>query len=1174
MKTVSLIRVLRSRVLPFLAVAILAIAALPLQAQFNASLTGTVQDSTGAVIPGAAVTLTNTATQQVRTLTTNASGVYTFSELAPGSYTVSATAANFSTGTVDNVAVVAETPRNVDVTLQPGKASETVTVNGDTQPALQTSDASIGATINSDQITRLPTFGADPYELLRTAPGITGDGARSGTGGAIFLPNGAGPGGSNSGIFQTENQVQISADGQRVADNNYTVDGVSVNSLSHGGSAVVTPNLEAVDQITVVSTSYDASDGRNTGAQIKTISKSGSNQIHGSLFFLYDEPGLNAFNKYGGPAPGTPRVKDENQQRTWAGSIGGPIIKDKLFFFGSYSEYKQSLNTFTTGYVETPAYRSAIEAQRMGGISERIIADPNSAPRITAILTPSCAGFRTYTSIATGLSTPACRVVTGGLDIGSLTPGGTSQLGAYLSGGGSPALDGASPMEVGGGFDGVADLENVQLLVPMHSRGNQYNARGDWHLGQKDIITGTVFFTKLDNLGPSGTAGSRPQADLPFKPLNSAETAIWVHTFSPTWLNEARVNGTRFAENGIVDAGNTVNFGLPYVNVQDYPAPVQYGVNQASTSPAIFAENTYEARDTVTHVFGPHVLKMGIEIRLEQDNDDLSGDQRPVFAMDGLWQFANDAPVYESISANPANGGVPITQRYYRSQDYAAFIQHDWKVTQNFTFNAGLRWEMFTPLRNKGFLVNEPELGPAGHELSGVTLAPVDYMWRFRPGNFGPRVGFAYTPPMLNQKVVVRGGYALSYNHLDFGLFNNEVQDGPGNFLYGLCCGSSNTGVNSAGIQYSIGSSNSPASFPINPILATGVGANGFPNPYTFPGTTTTISPNVQLYGADPKLKYPSSDLYSLEVQGELPYKFTGTLGYSGSSGRHFARLVDQDFLYTTASAPFGDFYRAQTDSVQNYNALNAQLRRTGKNLTVSFVYTYSKSLDQLSNGDGADSNANQTNPANNASEYGPSDYDAKHRVVATALYELPHFNTTNAFAKAAVNGWQINGTYTYHTGFPWTPVTNNFSSLPSVNGAGTINPTRPLGILDHSFGRSCSNSAFTTGSNFPKGGTDYFLVTPPTGSYVPGIGRNSFRGPCYQDVDLSLAKEFGYDVRDHHTLIRFGANLYNAFNILQLQPLTNGNANGGANIGNQYFGYSQAADNGRVIDFLLRVQF
>ncbi len=1168
----------------FAGAALLLMATITARAQFSASLSGSVLDATQAVIPNATVTLTNDATKATQTVTSSASGAYRFNELPPGSYTVNVTSTGFQPTTTSNVTLAAETPRSLDLVLNAGGASETVNVNADLIPLLQTGDASIGSTIDSAEIQRLPIFGADPYELLRTAPGISGDGARSGNGNAVFLPNGAGPGGSNSGIFQTENQVQISADGQRVADNNYMIDGVSVNSLTHGGSAVVTPNQEAVGQISIVSTSYDASLGRNTGAQIQVVTKSGTNALHGSMFFLYDQPGLNNYNKYGGPAPGTPTVRDNNQQRTWAASLGGPIVHNKLFFFSSFQEYKQNSPSYGTTYVETPQFRAAIVAQRGGGISSSIIANPASLPRIRAVITPSCIGFGNYaTGPAVGGVTPtalACQVVNGGLDIGSLTPGGTSQLGAYptgaIVGGGT---FGPSQQQVGGGFDGIPDVENVQLIVPAQSRGNQYNARIDFQASPKDLLAGSVYFTKLDNLNDSGTAGSRPLDAVPFKPLNSAGTLIYIHTFSASWLNELRGNATRFSDDEVKDGGNTVNYGIPFDNVQNYPFALQYGVNGNSvTTPAKFAENTYEVRDTVTHSSGSHTTRAGLEMRFEQDNDNLYGYERPTYAFNGIWAFANDAPVYEALYANPTTGGVANTQRYYRSENYAAFVQHDWKVNPNLTVNMGLRWEEFTPLANKGSQINYPVLGPAGKELSGMVLIPHNHLWKFQHNNYGPRLGFAYTPPMFNNKVVIRAGYSLAYNHLDAALFNIAVEDGPGVANYGLCCANSTSGPNSAGVKYSLGTSNSPASFPANPATAGGVGANGFPLPYFFPGTTTNpVTPGVEIYGAPFNLKYPSSDLYSLEIQRTLGASMTATVGYQGSTGHHYARLVLQNFLYNTAGAP-GPIYFAQTDSNQNYNAFNVSLRRPMRhNIAYSVVYTYAKAMDQVSNGDGADGAANQTNPANNASEYGPSDYDIKHRVVATGLYQTPTFHTHNAITDALVNGFQINATYTVHTGFPWTPVTTNLNTIPIQPGAQTQNVVRPIGYNGQA-GSSCSNSAFTTGSNFSNrggagGGTQYFTtILPPKGLYTPGIGRNSFRGPCYQDMDLSIAKEFGHDFNDRHTLLRIQANMYNAFNELQLQPI--GNNSGGSNIASAYFGYAQEADAGRVIELLARFQF
>ena len=613
---------------------LLLIFVVPVHAQFGASLAGTVLDQTGASIPQATVTLTNAATQVTQTSTTNDTGAYHFNELAPGQYSLVITAVGFKTNNVTDLALAAETPRNVNVTLQPGGVTESIQVNGDVVPLLQSADASIGTTIDSEVIQRLPTFGADPYELLRTAPGITGDGARSGTGQAVFLPNGAGPGGSNSGIFQTENQVQIAAAGQRQADNNFMVDGVSVNSLTHGGAAVVSPNEEAVGEMTVVSTSFDASDGRNSGAQIKIVTKSGTDSLHGSMFGLYDEAGLNTLNKWGGPSGALPTVVD-NDQRSWAASLGGPAVHKKLFFFASWAGFTTANNSYASSYVETSQYRAAVVANRAGGVSAGILGDPNVAPRIRAVLTPSCAG------LTVGVN---CNVVTGGLDIGSLTPGGSSQIGVF------PANT-----QLGGGLDGIPDVENAQLYVPAHSRGNQFNARGDYDVTSRDHLAGSVYFTKLDNYGISGAAGSRPQGDIPFKPLNSAATAIYIHTFSATWLNEARANGTRFADNGVTDAAGVTNFGIPYVNVQTLPWPIQYGAYAGSTTPSLYAENTYEVRDMVTHTWGSHEIRVGAELRFEQDNDNLLGDQRPTYAMQGLWTMANDAAIYEADRSQPAD---------------------------------------------------------------------------------------------------------------------------------------------------------------------------------------------------------------------------------------------------------------------------------------------------------------------------------------------------------------------------------------------------------------------------------------------------------------------------------------------------------------------------------------
>jgi outer membrane receptor protein involved in Fe transport len=1123
-------------------------------AQFNASLSGTVQDSTQAAIPGATLTLTNPATQQARTTVSTGSGSFSFNELAPGAYTLTTNAKNFGASTV-SVSVAAETPRSINVTLQPAGSTQTVTVDADTTQALQTSDASIGSTLSEEQIQRLPAVGGDVYELLRTSTGITGDGARAGAGNAAYLPNGVGPGQSNSGIFQVENQVQISAAGQGVGANDYTIDGVSVNSLGQAGAAVVTPNEESVAQLTVVATSYSAEDGRDTGAHIKVVSKSGTNTIHGSAYFRYDEPGLNSFNH---GLNGIPGVKVQNKARDYRGSLGGPLWKDKLFLFSSYEGFGTKSTSYSNQWVETPQFDAAILAQRPGTVSAAIVGSPGNAPRVNALLPATCSYYT-----AQHLQ---CAIVGTGIDVGSIGP--ASANGTY-----------AGNINSGAGLDNVPDLEFAQIFQPTHARGNQWNGRMDWFASQHDQFAVSTFITKLDGDGPSGSGGARPNADLPTKPLNSTGTFIYIHTFSSSLINEFRSNFTRYFDNQIKDAAGAVNFGIPYINIQNLPVNnVQYGVPQSPATPGIFAENTYEVRDAVTKNLGSHSVKAGAEYRWEQDNNNLSGNARPVYAMAGLFNFGNNAPVYEGIEANPTTGGAPITARYLRSNTLGLYVQDDWKIAPNFTLNVGVRYEYFSPFTNKGQELNLPVLGPAGKELITPSLTPHNQFFNSDYTGVEPKIGFAWTPAQFNNKTVIRGGFGRALNRINFSTLDNAVEDGPGVFNYGLCC--AGTG-NTAGIQYSIGTSNSPSSFPANPALKTTI-VNGLPvsvDPVT--GIATPIG--IEVYGALPRTKIPYAYLFSLEAQQQLPAALVLTVGFQGAVAHHLPRLVNQNFLYSqpTGAQIFNAAYFLQTDSNSSYNALNVRLERQLRHgLEINFNYAYSKSLDQVSNGNGADSLANQTDPARNYDEWGPSDYDTRHRFTAAGVWTIPGTKGGNQIVKVLTNGWQINGIFTMHTGFPFTPVTYNQASNPYVSNAATISPTRPYQYFG-GFVKSCSNSNFLTGADTAN--TRYTLSAPAGSVYKPGIGRNSFTGPCYNDTDMSFGREQKFNVSQHPVTARFQANLYNVFNQEDLLPFTNGNAGGPAQIvdagpdtnrANSSFGKPTGATAGRVVEFFARVQF
>ncbi len=1163
------------------------------RAQFGGGLTGTVTDTSGAVIPGTTVTLTNPATQVTKTTKTSESGFYSFTELGPGNYTVKVTANGFKEQDFSDVGVTGEGPRGLDVKMTVGAAAQTVTVNGNQTPILNTTDASLESTISSEDVTRLPAFGRDPYELLRTGVGITGDSARSGSGGAVALPNNTSQNQSNVGIFQTENQIQISASGQRVTSNTYEIDGVTVDSLLHGGSTIITPSIESVGQITVLASNYDATLGRDVGAHILTTTKAGSNDFHGSAFFQYDEPGLNAYQPYGGPTstPGVfaPATRDDLQQREWAASLGGPILKNKLFWFASYEAVKSTLQSFSEQYVPTPQWYAALAMARPTGLVAGTITKPAGQAVVRAVLPGSCSAIQTV-----------CAPAGTGFDIGSFG-GAYGQYLPNMNVNGTPATPN---LFTGAGLDGVPDLEFAQIQTPSQFRGTQFHGRVDWYIGHRDQIYAGFFTQKLDQASLDAAAGAAPDTSLPFRPFNQSATPVWIHTFTPTLINELRANYTRFADNQISDTKGAVNWGVPGLYAQNYGfGSIQFSILAAPTTPYIAAENTYEIRDLVTKVLGPQSLRMGFVIRREQDNDNDSGLARPNYAFQGIWDLANDAPLYEGIGANPTTGGVGNVQRYFRRSYYAGYVQDDWKVMPNLTVNLGLRYEFFGGLTNKGFPINNMVLSSTpGDEIINSHFVTTGTLYPTTNDALAPKVGFAWQPMGTSSRMVVHGGFGVSFDNLDEEPISPAYENGPGYFDYGLCCGGLQaTAPNSTGtgIVFEYGSSDSPFSYAPNPNLAVGVNpTTGTPNAFTPPGGTPS-TPQVETYSILRGMKQPTLYTFSLDNQWALPWQMSFTAGYQGSTGFHFLRLVDQNFLYPQSNGtcaaggtctpgvnqtPFYAAYVPTADVQSNYHALNGHLeKRLQHGVDFSVVYTYSKSMDNASE-EGPGFQSNQTDPGSPRLEYGPSDFDVRHRFNALGTWTLPS-PRGNGLMKNLLGNWQANGVFTFHTGYPWTPVIG-VPSVALVNGASQIAPTRPTGYgpgsgatADAKAMNACGNSNFIHGGNFPLGSANYFVYGTPG---PPGIGRNSFNGPCYHDLDMSFAKQVTFNLRDHPALVRFQANFFNILNLTNLQPISFGstealistNSTPGTSVNNPLFGLSPGADSGRVIEFLGRVQF
>ena len=536
--------------------------------QFRAGVEGSVTDASGAVVAGVTVTVTNQETGRSQQVTTSDGGFYRVSGLPPGKYTVTASFTGFKEKVVRDITVNAEEVQSVNITIAPGQVKETVRVTAEAAQ-LQTENGNVTGAITNEQVHALPQVGRDPYELLRLAPGVFGDGARAGNGDSIGLPNTAGPGGSNSSLYQTENQVPISAAGQRLSNNNFQLDGVSVNSLGFGGAAVVTPNQESVKEIRVTTNAYDAQYGRNSGAQIEVVSQNGTNKFHGSGVFKYDEPGLNAFNKYGGPNGARP-VRVEKKLRNFGGSAGGPVLRNKLFFFFSYEGLRSQSTDFSgSKYVETPQYRQSIINARPGSVTAKVLSSPGIEPRVAQVLSAAC--LPDFKSVP-------CQQVSGGLDIGS--PLGS--LNQYVDITKNPA---------GGGLDGIPDVQFVQLALPNQTHGNQYNTRVDFNQGSNNSFAVSTYFTRLSRISSDDAGDSRPMGDLRFKPLNSAAALTYNRIISPSTLNQARINFTRFSSNQLA-ASADVNFGIPRVEVETLPlGRIRFGAPQGNTTPAILAQN-------------------------------------------------------------------------------------------------------------------------------------------------------------------------------------------------------------------------------------------------------------------------------------------------------------------------------------------------------------------------------------------------------------------------------------------------------------------------------------------------------------------------------------------------------------------------------------------------------
>ena len=1157
-----------------------------LYAQYRTSIQGVVTDSSGAVIPGATLTLTNNGTGEKQVRTCDAGGVFNFNALPADKFNLVVTKDGFQEKDLLQLQLIPEQPNAVNVQLTVGPQTQTVTVDASTEPAIDTETANNGRTISDNEIQHMPVYERDVTSLIQLAPGVLSDGAQSGGGGGFQSPGtqtgassgGGGNLGHSSSIFATENGASANANGGQFETNGYTIDGISTVSAVWGGATIITPSEDSVGNLKIVTNAYDAENGRFSGALTEITSKSGTNDLHGSAFIQITRPGLNAYQRWNGPssvqafdatgakltADARGLLRDEDRYNQLGGSIGGPIWKNRVFAFFAYEGQSQSVSTTGTQWFPTTAFAGLAPAN---SISSTYLNFKGAAVAGTVIASASCADA----GLNEGVN---CRTIPGqGLNIGSpLATGlGTQDL-TYVSN---------STPGVGSGLSNVADIAQYSVKDPTTSDFKQYSGRLDADVTSKDHASFAIYWVPTSTTTLNGGLGYQL---FNHTQTNNAFSVIWNHTFSPTFLNEARANAAGWRYNELA-SNPQAPFGLPQdqlftPNGSDQIGSITLG-SLGVPAPSHLDQWTYGYKDVATKVLHAQTMKFGFDFtRLYYLNDPIGA---PNYTFYNIWDFLNDAPEGES-GPFQAKTGVPGGYRNdNRNNMYGIFFQDDWKARPNLTLSAGLRYSYFGPLTDKDNNMGVLSFGSGSDLLTGITIRSGISAWTAQKLNFGPQIGFNWAPTHSNGKVVFRGGYGLNYNQQQIATANSYDFNPPGT---SSVPGSSKspTQIN-PNILYATSSSPTDIfGFPANPNAISTFNSAGLP---------TVGSANISALPGHLPTEYTHH--YSLDMEMDLGHSWVANLGYVGSSSHHTLYNYDSNALGDILGAPLNPLVNSintfGSKGKSNNNMLLAGLKHQfSHTFSAEGQYTWAHSMDTDSGPYTRDPYLYDPNYS-----YGRSDFDINQEFKVFGVWQPVIFRGSHSWAEKIAGGWSLSGIATFHTGYGWTPVYTAAHQIycNTCNyGYQNLRPTY-LGGASH----NTSNDAFKTGNDFPNPGNtntgtnqneflnNYFEVPDYTNAIAdnpgqsatnfipaPGIDRNSFPGPGYRDVDFNISKAFGLPnmrVLGESARFEIKANMLNAFNLLNIDP-----SRLSTNIGNSNLSQAAAALGSRVIDFQARFSF
>jgi hypothetical protein len=1055
-----------------------------LAAQTTTTLYGTVTDRSGAIVPGAQVTAKNLGTNLTRSAETNAEGQYRLEFLPIGSYSVEVTATGFKKFVQKGITLDVNVNARVDAPLDLGTVTEEVDVTA-SAPLVNTDNSQIGRTVENSEITTLPLVGRNVYSLLNLTPGVES------TGNSIVL-----------GYPEQRTMINGGVDGGTGSVNYYLDGGTNMTGLRNTGN--IAPNPDAVEEFRVVTNSYSAEYGRFAGGVINILTKSGTNQYHGSLFEFFRNNDLNAYTW--GAITATPLHRNQ-----YGGSFGGPIRKNKTFFFGTYSGLRQIQSSFLNSAIVPTAL------ERTGDFSQSKVlpVDPTSS------------------ALFPGNVIPKSR----------LDPTAQNILNKYI-----PAAN------LPGNF--------WQGTIPNPYNTSEYLTKIDHAVSDRQRLTGSYYLTQGHNSQSPG--GNIPWSTQNFdwrqQNVNLSDTvSLNPNTVNQFWMTYTRNFGGRLStpQLSLGDLGSSFNVqgtpSLPQITVTGY-----FTLSQAISGP-VAGTNFYSVRDQLSHTRGRHSLKFGGELSLNKDIQQTLLNNYGVFSFTGA-KTAN-TKLGAAFSGNGLADfvlGVPVTMNqdapitaYDNFWTGALFVQDDYRIHPRLTLNLGMRYELQTPPTDPFNRESTFEAGVQSQVLKGANV-PTGLLVAGDPGitrgivglqklHFSPRVGLAWDP-FGNGKTSIRAGAGIFYGSISGNEWNSTSNYQP----------------------FAVREQFNTVQSLTNPYGLLPGGVSPFPYNYN-PASPGFIFP-AAIYGMAPNFKWPYTYQFNFSVERQIVKDLTVTAAYVGSLGRRlpFAEDLNYPFYNSTATTSnvnnrrpiepgiLSNIYSVQSVMNTAYHALQITAeKRMSNHFMAKGFYTFSKDLEDVQL-DNNTTNGGAEDYHNLALDRGRSDNDRRHVMVSSMIWNMDYFGKSSPFVRHVINGWELSAILTLESGLPFNITRGSDVNLDGTNND-RVNVVGNPYLDPHRSRSDVSNAWFNTAA----------FAAPATGT-DGNLGRNVLDAPGVRNVDLGIFRNF--KVRERATLQARGE-LTNAFNLVNLSA-PNGTLSSAS------FGTIRTAGGTRQVQLGLRLTF